>query len=57
MAVLSKDDVIVDAQNGSFLKLGVPFWGPPNKDSGIRVYIGVPLFWETTKSCMTLVYI
>ena len=34
---------------GGFLKLGVPSWGSPKLGlyySG--VYIGVPLFWETT---------
>ena len=34
---------------GDFPKLGGPFWGPHNKDYSILgVYIGVPLFWETT---------
>ena len=39
--------VILD---GSFPKLWVPFWGPYIKDYGFfGVYIGVPLFWETTR--------
>ena len=34
---------------------GYLFGGPYNKDSTILgVYIGVPLFWETTISCRTL---
>ena len=34
---------------GGFPKLGVPFWGPHNKDYCILGSIlGVRLFWETT---------
>ena len=34
---------------GAFLKLGVPFWGPPQRNCSIlAVYVGVPLFRETT---------
>ena len=32
-----------------FQKLGVPLWGPDNKDCSIlEVYVGVPSFGETT---------
>ena len=34
---------------GCFPKLGVPFWGVPTiRIVEFRVYVGVPLFWETT---------
>ena len=38
--------------HGGFAKLGgTPFGSPNNKDDSIWGYIGVPIFWETTKCC------